>query len=878
MVLIFLICSLICFNKNTFPKDDSTQVIEIIPNPEYQAGSLHKFIFGEHWRDLWISQLSVEVLDLKQFAGGLKPIERGGGMQTLSLRFQDADKNIWKFRSIDKNPEKILSPELRESIVEEILQDQISSSHPGASLIVSEILDAMNLLHSPPAIYYLPDDSLLGEFRNDFGGLLGTLEIHPDETEDNSQQFFKGAEKIMGTYKLLNRLEEKRNEQIDAKDYLKARIIDLIIGDWDRHMDQWRWAKYNLDGKEIWKPIPRDRDQAFSKFDGLLPSIAEYFVPQLNHFDYEFPDIKFLTWNGRYLDRRILPELNRSQWDSIAAFVSNKFSDELIERALKKLPPQHYEICADEIRSKLNVRRNNLSKIIYDYYNHINEIVDVFGSIKNDFFLVERLSNKETRVTFYKKDKDPFIKREFYFQKTFDNAITKEIRIHCLDGDDSVFVSGTVYSSPLIRIIGGDGADHFVDVSKVEGHLLLVLPFQDSENKTLIYDHGKKTEIVFGPGTIYNDSEIPDPEDDSQKFEPLQEDRYSRTMLLPYLDYNGSNGISIGGTIDHTHFNFRKSPYEYYLKASAYYTSISRGIFSSINYKSKALSDNVNFLLEISAANRYYANYFGFGNETGYERNLEEQDFYFIKRRFINCSALLEFYLIDNLSFKAGPLFSLSSTQINNQDIIKPFINTKYIGSGLDNYSLNGFTSLSIFSSLNYDTRNNLRFPTEGMYLNISAQLTPVVFKNKFVFSKAAIDVRKYVGFIFFTESTFALRIGAEKIWGRMPFYEFAFLGGADNLRGYSSERFAGDSKLFFQSEIRSSLTQIKFILKGEAGISIFAETGRVWVENIKSKKWHPSLGGGIWLGYLKRGLVFSVCIANSPERTIFYFQTAMMF
>jgi hypothetical protein len=29
----------------------------------------------------------------------------------------------------------------------------------------------------------------------------------------------------------------------DEDEYIKARLFDMLIGDWDRHYDQWRWAE-----------------------------------------------------------------------------------------------------------------------------------------------------------------------------------------------------------------------------------------------------------------------------------------------------------------------------------------------------------------------------------------------------------------------------------------------------------------------------------------------------------------------------------------------------------------------------------------------------------------------------------------------------------
>ena len=56
----------------------------------------------------------------------------------------------------------------------------------------------------------------------------------------------------------------------------------MLIGDWDRHEDQWRWALFEKeDGTEICKPIPRDRDQAFSKYDGTMISFLTRAIPGL---------------------------------------------------------------------------------------------------------------------------------------------------------------------------------------------------------------------------------------------------------------------------------------------------------------------------------------------------------------------------------------------------------------------------------------------------------------------------------------------------------------------------------------------------------------------------------------------------------------------
>src|SRR5258708_28803680 len=93
------------------------------------------------------------------------------------------------------------------------------------------------------------------------------------------------------TLTLFQRLEQRSDERVDARAYLRARLIDVLVGDWDRHISQWRWARFDMHGERIWQPIPRDRDHAFSRFDGVFPSVAEYYSKQLAGLGSTYPSI-----------------------------------------------------------------------------------------------------------------------------------------------------------------------------------------------------------------------------------------------------------------------------------------------------------------------------------------------------------------------------------------------------------------------------------------------------------------------------------------------------------------------------------------------------------------------------------------------------------
>jgi hypothetical protein len=150
------------------------------PGPHYQASGLHQLLFGREYRSLWTTPVSVPVLDLRTFAGGLKPVSKGGGQQTKSLLLRAPDGREFFFRSVDKDPSGTLPPELRPTVAGNVVRDQTSSALPTAPLVVDPLLTAAGILHAESGFYVLPRGPALGEFQSEFAGLMGFLEELPE--------------------------------------------------------------------------------------------------------------------------------------------------------------------------------------------------------------------------------------------------------------------------------------------------------------------------------------------------------------------------------------------------------------------------------------------------------------------------------------------------------------------------------------------------------------------------------------------------------------------------------------------------------------------------------------------------------------------------
>jgi len=868
--LIYSVLLILFITANLYAQNGSEkQFITIIPGEQYKAGWFHNFWFGKHWRDIWTTPIRVGVLNLSTFAGGLTPLKVGGGLQTKSLHFQGKDGNLWKFRSINKDPTNVLESDLKESVIADVMQDQISSSNPFGALIVVPLLKSVNIMQAEPQLVILPHDESLGEFDEEFGGMLGMIEVHPDEGEDGNPGFY-GADKIIGTYKLFHRLEKKRSEKVDTREYLKARLLDNYFGDWDRHTDQWRWAKYDVNGKELWRPIPRDRDQAFPKYDGVFPSLGEIFVLQLNHFGADFPNARNLTWSGRMLDRRYLSELTKEEWDSVTAFVQNRLTNKVIEYAVDRLPIEDRIIAGDELLSKLKSRRDQLFKFSDDYYNLINDVVDIFCSDKDDFIEVNRVNNDETKVSYYRRDKDNGGKKgDPLYNKIFDNKLTSEVRIFLMDGDDKAVVSGEVETSPLVRIIGGKGKDEFVDNSKVHGNLFSILSIPNAENATVFYDSGNKSVFVTGPGTVVNTFDIPEPKDDIDKYEPHFKNRSHEIEINPVIDLSSDDGLTLGGGPTLLVYDFLTDPYEYWMTFTAAYSIKLKSAVLFYKLISKSWIKGAATNIEISYTQLHLVRYFGFGNETFFSEELEENGFYEVKQNLFYIKPSVDFHFFNYNTTTFGLSYNQFNTDIRNKILLNDFHNP--------GYGLGVFKIIELNSAFIIDSRDVIRNSKKGILVDIHASIYPAALDNEKFFSKGGFDIRGYFSGKSITNFTLALKTSGVRVWGsKYPFQFAAFRGGKNTLRGYARERFSGDAAISTQAELRLLFSKISLYLPGEIGIHFFGETGRVFVNGENSSKWHPGYGGGVWLSLINRSFNTSFTVALSPEDTAFYLRARM--
>lgn len=823
-----------------------------IAGPEYKSGGWKKAWLGKHYRTTWTQPVKVPSLDLDNTYGGLTIYKKGGGRQTTSLKFKATDGTQYTFRSVNKDPSKAFNYTLRPTFITPLMRDQTSTQSPYGAMAVAALLDEIDILHATPKLYLLPDDPKLGAFQKRYGNLLGMLEDNPSKPND-AGEVFGGADKIYQSNKLYKKLYETRKNRIDEKEFIKARIFDMLIGDWSKHEDNWKWAAFKQEKGILFRPIPRDRDHTFSLQDGIIPWIANrsWAIKNIETFSYDLKkkELRSLMYQAIHMDRFLSTSGSREDWLAAAKSIQANISDEEIDQAVLKMPLEIQEISGKTIAKKLKSRIKHLDKYALWYYEMLSEYVDVVGSNSKEYFEITRMKNGHVNLKIFNAKKGKKGKNLFY-DRTFSPKETKELRVYGLGGDDIFDIQGNGKSKIKIRVLGNSGDDIFKDEEK------------SSKTKTLLYDKGKGTKFNTGKGSKI----VKHWNKDVYNFDRGAFD-YNWNSPILGMSYSNFNGISLKlGTT----FIRQKFGKEGYGSTHSIYGSASTKENTAANYKARfhhVLKDwDIPF--EIDFANPEFRNkFYGLGNNTIIDDDSNNNDYYrfFHKTFSVETGIGRTFWKKSSLDFLVG--YETSSFDNSDNSILQ--VDTSFFGSNIN------LGEIPVTARAMIDFRDEKGFPYNGILWVLDYRLGTIVdgVPETTTYGVAKSSIEYYISSKHQNPVTLGVRVGGAVTHGDAPFYHLPNIGGATGLRGFTGERFTGESSVYINSEIRwqlfhryTSFVPIKF------GLKAFYDTGRVFsdLDDVNSSKWHAGYGAGIFIVPLNEAVSISLQVGFSEEESFY--------
>ncbi|RZJ56092.1 MAG: metallophosphoesterase [Flavobacterium sp.] len=833
---------------NKFP---STVTTSIYSKKMTDKSIFHKFLFGQHYRKYYSLPINARTATIDTLMGGLKPIREGGGHQSVSLRMSDTKGREYVMRAMKKSATVFLQSvafkdqyvvnEFENTYAEDFLFDFYTTSHPYSSFAIGSMSDKIGLRHTNPVLYYIPRQNGLKEFNASFGDQLYMVEERPADNHLDAKNFGNPTN-IIGTDDMMLNLHKDEKYSVDEKEYIKARLFDILLGDWDRHSDQWRWAEYKEDGKVIYKPIPRDRDQAFVKYDGALLSILMN-IPALRHmrtFKDKIGNVKWLSREPYPMDLAFLKTADEKDWVEQAKFIQENLSDSDIEAAFKNLPKEVQDGTVDEIIRKLKNRKRELQKYAIRYSDVLSKTIMIAGTDKKDKFVLNHNVRKgiEIQVFRVKKEGD-----ELVYTKNVTDAKTQNLWIYGLDDNDVFEVKGNEKSKIKIRLIGGQNNDTY---NIENGKKVIVYDFKSKEN-TYNLDSKTQTQLTDDYDVnLYN----------------YERPKYNVISGLPNIGFNPDDGVKVGVNLNYTVNNFKQNPYTQRHILNAFYYFATGGL--EFNYAAHFPGLLGKWVIDVESlytTPNFAMNYFGYGNETLLET--KDRDYYRLRSKEALVSAGLSYRTRNRHRVSILPYFQTITLKKDEDrfvsqkriDEVESFyqprkyagLNFEYVLQNIDDSIL---PQKGIAWQTNFDAFHQLHNGhTAATYSSQLQLLVPLIKKFGLNF-----------------------RVGGSSLTGEPDFFRMNSIGGSEALRGFQRSRYYGESTAFFQSELRWISKVKSYWYSGKVGLFVFADAGRVWTDGPEDNKIHLGYGPGLIVSpFNKISVWFAYGI--SKEDTNFHFR-----
>jgi hypothetical protein len=290
---------------------------------------------------------------------------------------------------------------------------------------------------------------------------------------------------------------------------------------------------------------------------------------------------------------------------------------------------------------------------------------------------------------------------------------------------------------------------------------------------------GGPGELAAGPGSHLDRRkyEPPPPPEKAPWIPPRGWGRDS--FFSPWVSYGTDLGLFVGVEADTKGFGFRKDPY------ANRHTIRAGWAFGEQSFRA-------DYRAEFRVENRRWywgwygyatgvdlSRYFGFGNETS-DGGDPDADFYKTKHNEFAFTPTLALPLASDLTFFVGPTVRYGS---NREPDASTLLNEE------DAYGSADFGEVGATGILALDTRDRAKhpgsvalrsfgYPRHGVHVAVRGQVFPKAWDVEETFGSVRGSAAVYLSPASEKTPTLALRAGGQKLFGRYPYFEAAYVGG----------------------------------------------------------------------------------------------------
>ncbi len=808
--------------QDTYEDSIVIQLGKNIKKPLYQGkqkrhGAFYNWAWGKHYSHLYYEPVTTKAVSLNSLFGGLDIVQQIPSLHAIILTNKYKQPYLLKplggsssFLESKFFTDIYKKEDFKDTYLNDFIMEAYTIIHPYMITVSDRLAKSINISSTNPEILFvtggiesdtIADGSLVKNKLASIAKLPST----------------KSKDVLHGIDTLLLNIQNDKKYKVDQKLYIRTRLFDMLIGDWNKVSENWYWLPSSKGDSTIYIPHVYDRSHAFSKVDGtlfkeLLNMLGLGFI---TNYDKELNKVEKFNKLAYAQDIAITQNSKESNWLEQARFIKSTITDKTIDKAFASLPIEMQNESTEKLKENLKQRRDNLEYTASKYYLHIQKTPVVTGTNSNDSILIEQGKDKTLRIRIYDRDNNILV-----LDKEYRGKYTKEIWVYPLDGNDILSVSKSKRNIPLL-LIGGKGDNNYQ--IKSGNNVSIYETSLRKEELTRKYKHSKTKVIV--------------PNDEEAMNYDYRQLRYTKLALTPIGIYDSDLGLNLGTSLSYTIYGFRRAPYSRRHQISYDYSHgfTYQGIFPSYDEK-KSLH-----VVAFIGSPAYFSNFFGFGNDTkGYKGEKKNYNRVNISKYMISPSLYYNISKVQTVNvFGSFELYKVKNPKDRDRYINKVYEDGNSIFS--PRYYLN--------TGAEYEINKKFKGALSSFKFSLSAgwniNITDPV-KN-YAYSTASLGLN-----IKLTDRiTLATLIKGKALSSNK--YEF-FQAATTELRGYRDNRFIGKQSLYQYSDIRFDLGRLQNPFTPlNYGVFAGIDHGRVWYPLEDSGKWHSSYGGGFWLTLLRK-------------------------
>lgn len=783
----------------------------IYPQAETQRSKLYNWLWGKHYRKLYGTPIKVDTANVRNMYGGLSIVDKAPSIHGIMMA--DAQEELYLLRPVDGSATFLKSgffrtiynkKDYKETYLDQFIEDAYTITNPFAFRVADNLAGNVGLISYNPQVYYIPPSadidttSMFSLFNDRIVAVYKMKNLSLHKT-------------VVDTEHLLANMRQSKANKVNAPIYIRERLFDILVGDWNKPPESWFWLEEANDAGHIYTPIIVDRACSFPRVDGALFKgiLGMFGLKCITDYDYHLSDLKKFNQFTLALDIALTESNGEQEWLREAEFIQKQLTDEVIDEAFKLFPPEIQGIDTELIKRKLKVRRNTLSRTASDYYNLMQKTPIVTATDGDDRIEVDRLGTKDLQIRILDQTD------KIVFDKKYDKR-TNEIWIYGLDGNDKFVQTGPSRKRATpIALIGGQGKDSY---NLVAGKKTRIYEYKSDNQSYDSIASAKLIETTIDSVLVYDYMKL----------------KYRTFDITPWGIYDSDLGLYLGAYATWTMYGFKRVPYTYRHRIGYNYLNgfMYIGSFPSFD-------ERKTFVLEayIGTA-RNFTNFFGYGNQTGGGKDRERN---YNRVKISKYSITPSYYY--NFTTDQRLIAKTSFDIYDMRDTHDRFIN-EYYPAGHKVYDTKYYNN----TSLTYELKKELPPIQSSVNLSVTGGwVVNLLYPDiNFAYSEA-----KFSFNIKLTDHlTWATQVNGKALFSNQ--YEF-FQSASADLRGARNNRYIGRQTLYQHTDLRYDMGNLQNpFMPLMYGVFGGFDYGRVWYPGEYSKKWHPSFGGGFWLTLFK--------------------------